>query len=47
MFYSKPSTHYNIFTHVIILLNAQTKLEYDAWLYFLCFSKELLSFNCV
>ena len=39
------STLYYIFIHVIILLNAQTKLQYDAW--FFCHLFELNSKFCV
>jgi hypothetical protein len=41
-FFLKSSSHYYyIFIHIIIVLNAQTKLQYDAMVYF-SFSKDLL-----
>jgi hypothetical protein len=34
-FFLKSSFHYYyIFIHIIIILNAQTKLHYDAWIFF-------------
>jgi hypothetical protein len=38
------SHYYYIFIHIIIVLNAQSELQYDAMVY-LCFSKDLLIFK--
>jgi hypothetical protein len=40
-FFNSSSHYYYIFIHIIFVLNAQTKLQYDAMVY-LCFSKDLL-----
>jgi hypothetical protein len=46
-FNPNSSTHYYILLVLLSLFEAQTKLQYDAWLFSLCFSKELFSFNYV
>jgi hypothetical protein len=33
VFLKYSSHYYYIFIHIIIILNAQTKLQYDAWLF--------------